>query len=125
MNWKRLLGDRLTVVNGDKPVIRRMGDTFYVYGTPWAGKEGLQSNIKTPLRKICFIERSEENFCKRVDDDLFRLIIPHVYRPADVDALFRSIDLIGGAIKKAELYVIGCNKELSSAETAYSEIMKA
>lgn len=124
MNWKRLLGDRLTVVNGDKPVIRRVGDTFYAYGTPWAGKEGLQTNMKTPLKKICFVERSETNFCRSFEGDLLKRLIPQVYRPSDVNAFFKTLDLIDPLTRTAELYVIGCNKEPSSAEAAYKEIMK-
>lgn len=124
-NWKRLLGDRMTVINGDKPVIRRVRDTFYAYGTPWAGKEGLQTNARAPLKKLCFIERSETNLCKTFDGDLLKKIIPQVYRPSDVNAFFKTLDLIDSLTGSAELYVIGCNKKPSSAEVAYSVIMNA
>ena len=125
-NWKRLLGDRMTVVNGDKPIIRRMGDTFYAYGTPWAGKEKLQTNTRTPLKKLCSIQRADDDRCKRLQGDSFKHVIPHVYRPLDdVDALFKTIDLAEELVKSSEYYLIKCTKEPSSAEAAYSVIMKA
>ena len=38
--WQGLLGDKMTVVNGDKPIVRFFDDeptTPYAYGTPWNG----------------------------------------------------------------------------------------
>ncbi|MBO7293565.1 MAG: hypothetical protein J6V07_06500, partial [Clostridia bacterium] len=44
--WRQLLGDGVTVVNGDKPLLRRAptGEGFLGYGTPFCGKEGWQTN---------------------------------------------------------------------------------
>ena len=50
--WQEVLGDKMTVVNGDKPLIRIIDDKIYAYGTPWAGKEKNQKNTKTNLKKI-------------------------------------------------------------------------
>ena len=45
--WQEHFGkDAAEIINGDKPIIRRHKDgTFYAYGTPWGGKEGLQKNM--------------------------------------------------------------------------------
>ena len=61
--WQKLIGDRLKIVNGDKPIVRFFDDepeTPYAYGTPWNGKEHLGCNMRTPLKNICFIERAEK-----------------------------------------------------------------
>ena len=65
--WQELLHDKVTIVNGDKPLIRIIGDKIFTYGTPWAGKENLHTNTKTVLKKICFIERSETNECLHME----------------------------------------------------------
>lgn len=86
--WIRALGDNVTVVNGDKPIVRwksgegpgaeagavpgRASDgqhadtscdqpsgTFIAYGTPYNGKEGWGQNASVPLRAVCFIERCQ------------------------------------------------------------------
>ena len=36
--WRRHFGNRVTMINDDKPVIRKCDGKFYVYGTPWMGK---------------------------------------------------------------------------------------
>lgn len=82
------LGDDVTVVNGDKPILRwRNGEAaeakgagapsetpggeaaettcdqpvgeFIAYGTPYCGKENWGQNTSVPLRAVCFIERCE------------------------------------------------------------------
>ena len=37
-NWRRLFGDRVTMINDDKPIIRKCNGKFLVCGTPWMGK---------------------------------------------------------------------------------------
>ena len=45
--WLQILGERATVINGDKPLIRFTDGVPYAYGTPWAGKERLSKNGRT------------------------------------------------------------------------------
>lgn len=122
MNWKALLGDKLTVVNGDKPLIRVTDNGIFAYGTPWSGKENLNSNMRTPLKKICFIERSEINECILPKDDLLKRLLVQTYRPSDVGAYFKTIDMLDRIIKSAEFYVMRCTKDVSSADIAYKKI---
>ena len=117
-------GSRVTVVNGDKPLIRKTEEGFFAYGTPWSGKEGIHTNTRTPLKKICFIERAEENECIRLEDDPFKRLLVQTYKPSDVSALLSTVELLGDLKNKAEFYVIRCNKEPISAEIAYETVFK-
>ena len=60
--WKRFLGDAVSIVNGDKPIVRLTGegDVPVAYGTPWAGKEGWHENASVPLFNGMF--RAAERF---------------------------------------------------------------
>lgn len=64
--WKKAFGDDVVYVNDDKPFIREIGGEFFVYGNPWDGKERLSSNIKVPIKAICFIERGEKTEIKPI-----------------------------------------------------------
>ena len=86
--WMRALGDDVTVVNGDKPILRwrngeaaeakdagapnetpggeavevacdQLAGEFIAYGTPYCGKENWGQNTSVPLHAVCFIERCE------------------------------------------------------------------
>ena len=48
-------------MNDDKPFVRISEDGAKIYGTPYCGKEGLNTNISVPLRAVCILERSEKN----------------------------------------------------------------
>lgn len=124
--WQRLLGDRLKIVNGDKPIVRYFDDepnTPYAYGTPWNGKEHLGCNMRTPLKHICFIERAEQNSCEKMDkNDAVNLIFNQVYIPKDPAAAANTIVLINRLISDCKLWKIKCNMDISAAETAYRTI---
>lgn len=126
--WQKLLGQKMTVVNGDKPIIRFFDDepeTPYAYGTPWNGKEHLGCNMRTPLKVIAFIERAEKNSCERISSsDAVNLIFNQVYMPKDPAAAAKTIELINRLISCCELWKISCNMELEAAEVAYNRIME-
>lgn len=124
--WQKLLGDRLTIVNGDKPIIRFFDDEPnkpYAYGTPWNGKEHLGCNMRTPLKHICFIERAEENSCEKIaKEKVINQIFNQVYMPKDPVAAANTIGLIDRLISSCDLWLIKCNMDISAAETAYNTI---
>lgn len=124
--WQKYLGDKMTVVNGDKPIVRFFEDepnTPYAYGTPWNGKENLGCNMRTPLKHICFIERSETNYVEKIESkDAIDRIFNQVYMPKDPIAVMNTISLINRLIDCCDLWVIHCNMDISAAETAYNTI---
>lgn len=127
--WQKLLGDRLKIVNGDKPIVRFFNNepnTPYAYGTPWNGKERLGCNMRTPLKHICFIERAEQNSCERISKaDAVNLVFNQVYMPKDLLAAENTIGLIDRLISSCNLWKIKCNMDISAAETAYNTIVGA
>lgn len=65
--WREQYGDRVVMVNDDKPAIRFGEDGKpVIYGTPWSGKTELNTNVSAPLRAIVFLERSEKNAIRRL-----------------------------------------------------------
>ena len=114
--WKQLPGKKITVINGDKPIIRLCDGRLYAYGTPWAGKEGEQTNRKCVLQKICFLERGTENRCAGLSGkDLIYRMLPFVYTETGMQAL-DVLQMLHQA--KLEYYSLQCNMDLSAAKTA-------
>lgn len=123
--WQALLGDKCTVVNGDKPLVRVTDDKVYAYGTPWAGKEFIQTNTKVTLDKICFLERAEENRTVKLEKkDVLARLYSHIYLPRDGSYRLEIFDKLDKIISRADFYTIYCNMDISAAETSYAEIMK-
>lgn len=124
--WQKLLGDKMTVVNGDKPIVRffeNEPETPYAYGTPWCGKENLGCNMRTPLKHICFIERADKNSCEPLDkSDAVNLIFNQVYMPKDPAAMMKTMQLIDRLLSCCKLWKIRCNMESDAAETSFNAI---
>ena len=117
--WKEFLKDRMVIVNGDKPLVRIIDGKIFAYGTPWAGKENIHTNTKTPIRKICFIERSENNGCLPIKKDLvIERLIKQIYIPKDRTLLISIFEYIGILIEKCDFYLIKCNTDISAAKIA-------
>jgi len=117
--WKDLLKDKITVVNGDKPIVRIIDGKINAYGTAWAGKENMHTNTKTELKKICFIERSEVNECVQMNkEDIFEKLVHQIYLPKDRILIYSIFDFMNEMSEKCEFYLIKCNSDISAAKTA-------
>ena len=119
--WRELFGERAVMVNDDKPLIKVSENGIIVYGTPWDGKHRLSTNISVPLKAVCVLERSEENRIERVTaDSVYDMLVQQVYRPQNPQRLLKTLQLIDVLSENAELYRLGCNMDISAAETAYN-----
>lgn len=119
--WKKLLGNKCRIINGDKPLIRLTDEGVFAYGTPWCGKEGLNINDKVLLKNVCFIERSENNSVERCDDVLKKLMTQ--FHVPDGGYL-QILDFMDTFIKKINFYTVKCNMDISAAKIAYNTIIK-
>lgn len=118
--WRKMLGSRAEMVNDDKPLIR-FGSGIEVCGTPWCGKEGLNSNISVPLRALCLIERSENNRIERLSvNDAFQSLMRRVYRPADEEKMKKTLELTSRLAESVPFYRLFCNISQDAAALAYS-----
>ena len=126
--WQKLLGDKMVVVNGDKPIIRFFEDEPeipYAYGTYWNGKEHLGCNMRTKLQHICFIERSKTNYVEEINkEDAIERIMKQVYMPRDSVAVVNTMQLVDRLLSCCKLWTIHCNMEDEAAEIAYNTIIR-
>lgn len=108
--WRDLLGDRMTVINGDKPFIRKVNGVFRVFSSPWNGKENWGRKMDAPLEAICFLHRNETNEIRRITSrEAFRAAYRQCHRPADVEATRHVMLTMTEMINSCALYSLGCN----------------
>ena len=75
--WLKLLGEKAFIVNDDKPAIRNIDGEWFVYGTPWCGKNNTNKNAKIKLGAIVFLERSEDNW---IEQEEIKEAIPKFFK---------------------------------------------
>ena len=108
------------VVNGDKPLIR-VDDECIVYGTPWAGKEGMNRNVGVKLCGIVILNRDAENHIEKVPlTQILPVLIQQSYRPKDKVELEKTLSLLSRLGKKIPMYQLYCNMNPDAALTAYN-----
>lgn len=61
---KHIKGTEL--INDDNPVVRRMPDGFYVFGSPWSGKTPCYRNVSYPLGGVVLLSQAPYNDIHRL-----------------------------------------------------------
>lgn len=124
--WMKLYGDVVRVINGDKPILRFWEDIPFAYGTPWAGKENLQTNSRTKLTDLCFLEQSDYNQVESLDkNECIAQIMQQVLHPGDSVAALKTLELLDKLLRKCNVWKIKCNINPEAAEIAYEKIFKS
>lgn len=121
--WKRLFGKELTVINGDKPIVRMKDGTAFAWGTPWCGKEGYFENESVRLTDICFIERAAENRIRRVDPgEAVGLILQQILIRGGGQDTLKTLGMADRLLAQCRVWKIYCNKEPDAAVIASEAI---
>lgn len=117
--WRRAFGESIFVINGDKPLLRLVDGIWRVYGTPWCGKEGWQTNTDMPLAGICFLSRAEENhICVMPPIETVPAMIHQVIIPTDPDSAKAQMSLLNHLVTHVPLYRLACNVSEEAALVA-------
>ena len=122
--WRKLFGERAVMVNDDKPLLH-IGDVVTAYGTPYDGKHKLSNRIAVPLKAICILERASANSIVPVTkSEAYAMLIQQAYRPNDVFALQKTLELVDKMADKVGLYKLSCNMDIEAAQVAYDGMNK-
>ena len=118
--WRQFLGDRAIMVNDDKPFIALKKDQVLLYGSPWSGKHGLDTNVCVPLQGICLLERGEENRIERIaPGELLPMVRKQAYCPLEEAKHPRFLALTEQLAQRVNLWKMACTKDPSAAEMAF------
>ncbi len=122
--WREEFGDKVTMVNDDKPFLRFEGDTLYVFGSPWDGKHHLSTNTKVPVAALCFIFRGEENRVAPMNAaDALNIIFDQVPRTSDPEYMSRLLALLDKMLTRLPLYSLFCRPDHEAARVALKGII--
>ena len=122
--WQRLYGDRVEIINGDKPLFTLRSGRFFASGMPWCGKENWGCNKTVPLKAICFIDRAEQNSISRLDGnrEIMSRLFLQLVMPEEHRLMVKYLDFANKLINTVPFYLLRCNMDLSAAQTAHDGI---
>ncbi|MBE7012391.1 MAG: hypothetical protein E7415_06935 [Ruminococcaceae bacterium] len=121
--WLKYLGDKCSVVNGDKPLIRIKDGKAVAYGTPWCGKEGINNNTSVVLKGVCILQRGIENKIEKIEKNkVLPYLTTQIYVPKNGMKMIKTLDLVDAFVKGTDFYLLKCNMDISAAEVAYNGV---
>lgn len=119
--WRKHFGDKVIMINDDKPLIRRIGKDFFIYGTPWMGKSNIGNNIKAKVKAVFILKRSETNSAKQVSiREVFKEILEATVVPSDRAMMSNLLMLLDEFFSKVPIYLLHCNISDEAVLTAYN-----
>lgn len=122
--WKDAFGDNVKVVNGDKPFLKKYNGHFVACGTPWRGKEGLGDGSCVKIDKLCFIERSQKPYVKKISDtEAWEYIEKQTIFPKDRAYADGYAEMLADFIRSVDVYIAGVNMNVESALTVKNSIL--
>jgi len=123
--WIELFGKDAYIINDDKPVVRIIGDDYFVYGSPWSGKYDISVNARAKLKGICFLHRSKENHIDFLDK---RSAIQEMMKTSSFritqEQLMQKLDIFDKIISNIPIYKMGCTPTVEAAKLAYDFMSK-
>ena len=120
---REYLGERITMINDDKPIVRFMDNKFYIYGTPWNGKHSISNNIKAPIKAVFYLNRSKENKVVKCDTvSSITKIISQTVLPDNKACMNILLDMLEKLVTTTSVYDLYCDMSQQAAMTTYNTI---
>ena len=122
--WLEVFEDAY-ILNDDKPAIIYKDNILYAAGTPFSGKHDISKNLLIPIKGICFIERSKENWIKEIDSNqaIFEILNQTERVPYEED-MNLILEHISNIVTNTKIYKLGCNISTEAVYTSYNKMSK-
>ncbi len=121
--WREVFGDRVWMINDDKPMLRLTDEAVLVYGTPWLGKHRLGRNACAPLKAVVKLSRGKEDrIAPLAKSEAFPLLLRQVYSSDDPAVMARIVALERRLLAAADFFDLRCTMDPAAARVAYRGI---
>lgn len=115
--------DRFKIINDDKPLIKYDGKDFWIYGTPWNGKHGLDTNTSCKLKGIFVLYQNKENVIEKLDSSTaFNYIYKQVHKPLIKEATSKILTMLIKMSSQVNTYLLGCTNSIDAAYVSKEKI---
>lgn len=121
--WREHFGGRVTMVNDDKPLLKAAEDVT-VYGTPYGGKDNIQTNMSAQVAAIVILHQAKENTIERLTpNEAFPTLLSQTYRVSSIEGMTKTMPLVG-RLSRLPVYSLGCTISHDAAQLVYDTVFK-
>lgn len=114
--WKKYKGSKM--INEDRPAIRKIDDTAYVYGTLWNGSSVKYRNCALPLEAIVILRQATDNNIVRLEtQEAITMLMPRCFLPYyQEDIMDIAINNLVSIINITPVYLLDCRPDSEAVE---------
>lgn len=107
------------IINGDRAVCQKQGNTWIGIGTPWSGTSGEQINRQVNIRVVVVLERDKKNEAEHMTEmEAFGALLPQIQYPAwDVELAGKMMELLGDFLTEIPIIRLKCRPDLDAVNT--------
>lgn len=118
--WREAFGERVWMINDDKPLLKIGVDRITVHAAPWDGRHHLSRNAKAPLKAIVSLERGEANRIEPMRQaDAFPVLLTRCYASRNPAVMARIMELEKRLLHTVDFYRMDCNMSPGAATVAW------
>ena len=122
--WLKAFGDKVHIMNDDKPVVKLYDDKAVAFGTPFDGGSGIALNESYPLKAIIFVERGEENTVRVPENkEIIQKLYFQTARMVNRETAEKMLTNIERILSLTKFYVLTCNMDISAAYIVFENIV--
>lgn len=124
-NLRELYGDRIEIINGDKPILQFTKNEIIVHTSPWRGKEHYGSDISGKLAGIVFLRQWKHNWIQRMnpEDMVVLSFSKFLYHPDCEETVRKVAELDRQLLNTIPVYLFDNKGDLESSELLYKSIL--
>lgn len=125
--WCQYLPGRANVLNGDKCLLSREGNTFYANGWPICGSSGICYNERREVRAVVLLQQAPEN---RLIEEKKILTFRRVLEQLTVNYWNReftnaAMTFANSLVSTLPCFTYGCNISREAVDTLYQQLIIA
>ena len=121
--WREVYGDKITMINDDKPIVRLIDGKFYIYGTPWNGKHSISTNMKSPVKALFYLHQAKENKVVKTDQlSAMSKLLSQTILPDSKITMNILLDMIEKFVTDIPVFDLYCDISHDAVSTVYNVI---
>lgn len=112
------------LMNDDNPVVRVIGDTAFIYGSPWSGKTPCYRQVKARLGAITRIERAPANSIEHLPPyQAFATLVPSCSSMKWDETLYDHVcKTVSKVVSLSNIYTLHCLPNEEAAKICFHTI---
>lgn len=123
--WQKIYGDKVKIINDDKPVLKYENGKVIAYGSPFAGGTHKFLNESGEVDSIIFIKRSENNSIKEISvKEAIPRIFEETIKKLGAEKMSSLLNMIDRICNNVRLFELSCNMEDEAAILAHDTLIK-